>query len=834
MFKDFLRVLVLLTIALLAHVTAYGQGTAFTYQGKLTDNGNPASGQYDFQFKLFDTATVGTGIQQGATFIPPPVTVTAGLFTVQLDFGACSTCFDGSARFLEITVKPTSGSTFTTLGPRQPLTANPYAIRSTTATTANALSVSCVSCVTSSQIASVNGSAVTGTIPVASVPSGSGNYIQNTSSPQASSNFNITGNGTSSGTLSADIVNATTRFNLGGQQVLSAAGLNNLSVGIDAGTNTGLDNAFFGALAGLANNNGNFNAFFGAQAGQATTGNVNAFFGSLAGNHTTTGISNAFFGAFAGQTNTTGNDNAFFGYNAGNESTTSNQNAFFGSSAGFHTTTGQNNAFFGFQAGQANTTASENAFFGASAGNANTVGNQNAFFGSQVGSSNTTGSFNAFFGRSAGISNSGGSSNAFFGAFAGQSNTSGHDNAFFGRNAGISNTGIQNAFFGSGAGGRNTIGQNNTFIGNGANFDTTSPTGDSNTLLGAFSIVTSGSNNATAVGARAQVEQGNSLVLGSINAINNATSDTSVGIGTTTPGAVLDVQRDQNIIPETARFTTYGFNNEILGRSAGGTRAAPTATPNGRVLMQLGATGHDGTDFSISPRASILMSAAEAWTNTTQGTSIKFNTTTKGTTTTLTRMFIADDGNIGINTTAPDDKLEVNGIIRVNLLGSAGATQLCHNSSSQIATCSSSLRYKTDIAPFTSGLALVKLLRPITFTWKQDGMRDVGFGAEDVAEVAPLFTFRNDRGEIEGVKYDRVSVLLVNAIKEQQTQIEQRQAQITTQGTLIRQQQTIAQRQEAQLAEQRAAIASQQAEIGELKRLVCAGHPRAFVCKRRH
>jgi hypothetical protein len=211
------------------------------------------------------------------------------------------------------------------------------------------------------------------------------------------------------------------------------------------------------------------------------------------------------------------------------------------------------------------------------------------------------------------------------------------------------------------------------------------------------------------------------------------------------------------------------------------------------------------------------MSAAEAWTSTTQGTSIKFNTTTNGTTTTLTRMFIADDGNIGINTTAPDDKLEVNGIIRVNSLGSAGATPLCHNSSSQIATCSSSLRYKTDIASFTSGLSLVKLLRPITFTWKQDGLRDVGFGAEDVAEVAPLFTFRNDRGEIEGVKYDRVSVLLVNAIKEQQTQIEQQQQTIDKQQLTIKQQQQ--------------KFISQQQQLESLRKVVCLDHPSAEICK---
>src|SRR5262245_33985947 len=88
------------TIALLLVVlwgfvsmTAFGQGTAFTYQGKLTDSGNLANGQFDFQFKLFDTQTVGTGTQQGSLVAVSNVTVTNGTFIVQLDFGVCATCF---------------------------------------------------------------------------------------------------------------------------------------------------------------------------------------------------------------------------------------------------------------------------------------------------------------------------------------------------------------------------------------------------------------------------------------------------------------------------------------------------------------------------------------------------------------------------------------------------------------------------------------------------------------------------------------------------------------------------------------------------------------------
>src|ERR1051325_2357800 len=124
------RIAMIVVICLgIAH-TALAQTTPFTYQGKLVDAGSPANGQYDFQFKLFDTATLGTGTQLGSSITVTNVTVTAGIFNVQLDFGVCSTCFNGTSRFLEIAVKLTSDSTFTSLGPRQPFNSRPYAIRS--------------------------------------------------------------------------------------------------------------------------------------------------------------------------------------------------------------------------------------------------------------------------------------------------------------------------------------------------------------------------------------------------------------------------------------------------------------------------------------------------------------------------------------------------------------------------------------------------------------------------------------------------------------------------------------------------------------------------------
>src|SRR5205807_7633587 len=161
------------------------------------------------------------------------VPVSAGIFTVTLDFGA--NAFPGANRFLDISARPTGAGAFTPLTPRQPITATPYAVRSLNAGSADGLSSTCNGCITDTNIGGVAASKLTGTIPASAVPSGSTNYIQNTSSQQVSSNFNVSGNGTAGGTLSSNVVNATTQYNIGGFPVLSVAGNENTFTGVTDG-----------------------------------------------------------------------------------------------------------------------------------------------------------------------------------------------------------------------------------------------------------------------------------------------------------------------------------------------------------------------------------------------------------------------------------------------------------------------------------------------------------------------------------------------------------------------------------------------------------------------
>ncbi len=104
-------------------------GTSFTYQGFLTTSGSPATGQFDFRFRMYSAATGGG--QVGSEKLFDNVQVRKGVFTVQLNYGPDgidSTVFFGDARWIEVAVRPgSSGGSYTVLSPRQELTATPYA-----------------------------------------------------------------------------------------------------------------------------------------------------------------------------------------------------------------------------------------------------------------------------------------------------------------------------------------------------------------------------------------------------------------------------------------------------------------------------------------------------------------------------------------------------------------------------------------------------------------------------------------------------------------------------------------------------------------------------------
>lgn len=201
------------------------QSTSFTYQGRLTDGGTPANGTYDLQFQLVD----GGGNPQGA---PNPNTITGvlvtnGVFTVTLDFGANG--FPGADRFLQISVKHPADLSYTVLAPQQQITGAPYALRSLSASSADtAGNATALGGVAANQFVTTGDPRLSDSRPPTP---GNSNYVQNTTTAQAGTNFNVSGNGTAGGTLSGSAVNSATEYDIAGSRVLVAGGAGNTLLG---------------------------------------------------------------------------------------------------------------------------------------------------------------------------------------------------------------------------------------------------------------------------------------------------------------------------------------------------------------------------------------------------------------------------------------------------------------------------------------------------------------------------------------------------------------------------------------------------------------------------
>jgi len=342
-------------------------------------------------------------------------------------------------------------------------------------------------------------------------------------------------------------------------------------------------------------------------------------------------------------------------------------------------------------------------------------------------------------------------------------------NTFLGEAAGVSTTpdpsvsvdaGKRNTFLGSYSGSANTTGAYNTFVGAEAGRSNTSAS--RNTYFGTFAGLTNTSGVSNAYfGYNAGI-------------VSTGSSNTFVG---RSPGEDNTTGSDNTFVGNFAgALNSTGSNNTAVGSSADiGSNNLNYATAIGAqsvaTLSNSVYLGRPGGEDTVRIPGNL---------NVTNNTSLNGNLT------------FASGGIASIN--GPN--------IFMPSLNAGVGTTLCLTGN-RVVTCSSSLRYKTNINRFGFGLDLIYRLKPITFDWKEGGMRDLGLGAEDVAAIEPLLVTYNDKGEVEGVKYDRIGVVLVNAVKEQQAQIE----------------------------EQRKLIETQQRQIDAMKKLTCLTNKDADFCK---
>lgn len=723
--------LLVLATASTQPLSGLAQNTAFTFQSRLLDSGQPANGLYEVRFAIYDsTNTPGTLIAGPIT--NAATSVSNGLFCAALDFGLG--VFTGPGRWLQIDVR-TNGSPgpFTSLSPRQALTPVPYALMATSASNLlGTLAAGQLSgAIPASQLSGTAGAAtnftgtlngdVTGTQGATVVTSVGGQTAANVASGAVAANGATSANTAnallkrdssgnfSAGTISANLSgNATSATSATTATTATTASTANNFSGALAGDVTGTQGATVVALVGGQSAT---TVAAGASAANAATSaatpnalvarDASAGFSSsnltLLGNvylpttrwDGSAGIvyagTNSFLHTYAAYANSY---NLFVGPGAGNFTlTTAACDMGVGYGALHSLTTGYDNTAAGYQALAADTSGSYNTASGYGALQFNTTGAYNTADGAYALNTNN-GTYNTASGYGALTHNTTGNRDTALGAVALQFNTTGNDNLAVGYEA---------LYF-------NTNGGNNTALGSYALYGNQNGNGNTATGWEALYSNVSGYGN-TAVGTTA--------LYGNTNSIDN----TAVGNGALAGQAGAN----NTAIGYNALAGSVGNNNTALGTLAGQYVAA------GNNNIHIGNSGGSG-----------------------------------------------DSGVIKIGTQGT----QAGGTFIAGISGatSSGGAAVYVNSSGQLGTLTSSARFKEAIQSMGASSDSVLALHPVTFRYKPEidakGLPQFGLVAEEVEKVNPELVIHDEAGKPYTVRYEAVNAMLLNEFLKEHRKVE--------------------------------------------------------------
>jgi LysM repeat protein len=172
----------------------------------------------------------------------------------------------------------------------------------------------------------------------------------------------------------------------------------------------------------------------------------------------------------------------------------------------------------------------------------------------------------------------------------------------------------------------------------------------------------------------------------------------------------------------------------------------------------------------------------------------------------------------------------------------AGERAVFVNSDNKIGTMASSRRFKEEIKPMDKASEVLFALKPVTFRYKKefDAGRAPMFGliAEDVEQVDPDLVSRNEKGEVETVRYEQINAMLLNEFLKEHRRVEEQNREIRDQKVTIAQlKSTVAQQQkdfEAAIAQQQkqtealvARLNEQEAQIQKVNAQIAVRKPEA-------
>jgi len=247
------------------------------------------------------------------------------------------------------------------------------------------------------------------------------------------------------------------------------------------------------------------------------------------------------------------------------------------------------------------------------------------------------------------------------------------------------------------------------------------------------------------------------------------TSGGNVGVGTSSPAKTLDV---------------FGSNGnataQIKVKSTGNTSAGYFGTFANSLYISAGGSYDSGwsTD-GTNGIANIVMETSNG------GSAIAFGTAGSNSSASE-RMRITSGGDVCINATSTiaSAKLYVNGIGAFGgvYVGSLGTGLVYSNGGTLTSTNPSDQRLKNTIKPLSYGLNEILQLNPKTFYYNDDVNKDrlkYGFIAQEVQGIMPELARKlNAETDYLGLETEGIYVTLVNAIKEQQNQINELKSQL--------------------------------------------------------
>jgi len=497
-------------------------------------------------------------------------------------------------------------------------------------------------------------------------------------------------------------------------------GFNNVAVGFQSMFNniTGGGNTAIGINAMYNHKKFDVNTAVGAEAMYFdTSGSFNAALGYRALRYTKNGFENTALGVGTIEYTDSSSYNTAVG-----------RGASFAKGGTYNTSMGFYASGYGAGIPTSNYYVNYTTNIGAYAGYKN-IADQNTFVGS-------------YAGYGAGADSLRGIENTGIGTYSLAFNTSGKSNTAVGLGPLYFNsTGTGNSAVGTRTLINNTSGNGNSALGD--SVLTNNFTGSYNTAIGYFSN-TSASNldNATAIGAKAYVAQSNSMVLGSINGVNGATSNTKVGIGITTPDSSFSVA-----------------NNFLVGNS--GTIQFDNSVPVMNYMFKSGTANADRMLVAHSK-------AFPTWGLQYQDGNDKFNFLAGG-----ADVLTVDLGlsRVGIGTNTPAFQLELSS----NSAAKPG---------SNLWTVSSDERLKTINGTYNKGLNEVLKLNTIMYHYKQGNELHLptdeqfyGFSAQEVQKIFPE-AVKTGKGGYLTFDFHPILVSYINAFKEQQQQIDKQQKTI--------------------------------------------------------